>query len=232
MPSFSAWGQQFGKKVAHGAARWPSGDQQSHNCRRGDTSIFSDTLIWQYTRSIQLLYVFKDAVLNPSFVRAQDSTTELVSYPLSALRGLVTEGSNLLLLRLIALRKRAPQQMTFLSFDQALRIIPSTVVRYDTSVVWSSCFVLLGMFLKCSCVVILFRGRWVRSSWKSGAAWWRRLVWRGWFKVWITPLNGRATSWQMGNNCLFSYACSLQQQFTSHHDNKCWLRMWFLQALG
>ncbi|XP_053186629.1 ciliogenesis-associated TTC17-interacting protein [Scomber japonicus] len=51
---------------------------------------------------------------------------ESVSYPMSALRGLVTEGSNLLLMRLIALRKKVPEQMTFISFDQGLRIIRTT----------------------------------------------------------------------------------------------------------
>uniref|UniRef100_A0A3Q3JUB5 Ciliogenesis-associated TTC17-interacting protein n=1 Tax=Monopterus albus TaxID=43700 RepID=A0A3Q3JUB5_MONAL len=45
-----------------------------------------------------------------------------VSYPMSALRGLVTEGSNLLLMRLIALRKMVPEHMTFISFDQGLYI--------------------------------------------------------------------------------------------------------------
>uniref|UniRef100_A0A3Q3Q681 Ciliogenesis-associated TTC17-interacting protein n=1 Tax=Monopterus albus TaxID=43700 RepID=A0A3Q3Q681_MONAL len=47
---------------------------------------------------------------------------ESVSYPMSALRGLVTEGSNLLLMRLIALRKMVPEHMTFISFDQGLYI--------------------------------------------------------------------------------------------------------------
>lgn len=79
-------------------------------------------------------------------VCAQDLTTEQVSYPLSTLRGLVTEGSNLLLLRLISLRKTVPQQMTFLAFDQGLRIIHSTVVRYDTSVMSHSFVVLFKMF--------------------------------------------------------------------------------------
>ncbi|KAM7378896.1 hypothetical protein PAMP_004488 [Pampus punctatissimus] len=51
---------------------------------------------------------------------------ENVSYPMSVLKGLVTEGSNLLLMRLIALRKKVPEHMTFLSFDQGLRIIHTT----------------------------------------------------------------------------------------------------------
>ncbi|KAM7401187.1 hypothetical protein PAMA_005398 [Pampus argenteus] len=51
---------------------------------------------------------------------------ESVSYPASVLKGLVTEGSNLLLMRLIALRKKVPEHMTFLSFDPGLRIIHTT----------------------------------------------------------------------------------------------------------
>ncbi|KAM6948211.1 ciliogenesis-associated TTC17-interacting protein [Aplochiton taeniatus] len=51
---------------------------------------------------------------------------ESVSYPLSSLRGLVTEGSNLLLLRLLALKKRVPGNMTFISFDQDAHITHST----------------------------------------------------------------------------------------------------------
>ena len=58
----------------------------------------------------------------------QEVTKESVSYPMSAVRGLVTEGSNLLLMRLIALRKKVPEHMTFISFDQGLRIIHTTFV--------------------------------------------------------------------------------------------------------
>lgn len=72
--------------------------------------------------------------MNPLFVCAQDLTTEQVCHPLSALRGLVTEGSNLLLLRLAALRRTVPAHMTFLSFDQELRLIRSTVVRRHAGV--------------------------------------------------------------------------------------------------
>lgn len=52
----------------------------------------------------------------------EDVTKESISYPMSALRGLVTEGSNLLLMRLFALRKKVPEHMTFISFDQGLHI--------------------------------------------------------------------------------------------------------------
>lgn len=92
------------------------------------------------------MHVFKEAAVNLSFVCSQDLTTEQISYPLSALKGLVTEGSNLLLLRLVALRKTVPQQMTFLAFDQGLRIIHSTVVRYDANVMSHPFFVLFKMF--------------------------------------------------------------------------------------
>ncbi|XP_034039791.1 ciliogenesis-associated TTC17-interacting protein isoform X2 [Thalassophryne amazonica] len=51
---------------------------------------------------------------------------ESVSYPTPVLRGLVTEGSNFLLMRLIALRKQVPENMTFISFDQNLRLTHST----------------------------------------------------------------------------------------------------------
>lgn len=64
----------------------------------------------------------------------QDVTKESVSYPMSVLRGLVTEGSNLLLMRLIALRKKVPEHMTFISFDQGLHIIRSTFVSNYASV--------------------------------------------------------------------------------------------------
>lgn len=68
----------------------------------------------------------------------QDVTMESVSYPMSALRGLVTEGSSLLLMRLIALRKKVPERMTFISFDQSLHIIRSTFVsNYDRRLVHS-----------------------------------------------------------------------------------------------
>ncbi|KAL3054811.1 hypothetical protein OYC64_017696 [Pagothenia borchgrevinki] len=55
-----------------------------------------------------------------------ETTKESICYPMSALRGLVTEGSNFLLMRLIALRKRVPENMTFISFNHGLHIIHNT----------------------------------------------------------------------------------------------------------
>uniref|UniRef100_A0A8C6KX73 Ciliogenesis-associated TTC17-interacting protein n=1 Tax=Nothobranchius furzeri TaxID=105023 RepID=A0A8C6KX73_NOTFU len=48
-------------------------------------------------------------------------TKESVCYPMTALRGLVTEGSSLLMMRLIALRKKLPKNMSFVSLDQRLQ---------------------------------------------------------------------------------------------------------------
>ncbi|KAL7386173.1 hypothetical protein ABVT39_004825 [Epinephelus coioides] len=56
----------------------------------------------------------------------EETKKESVSYPMSVLRGLVTEGSNLLLMRLISLRKKMPEHMTFISFDQGLHVIHTT----------------------------------------------------------------------------------------------------------
>ncbi|XP_054452150.1 ciliogenesis-associated TTC17-interacting protein [Anoplopoma fimbria] len=56
----------------------------------------------------------------------EETSMESVSYPMSVLNGLVTEGSNLLLMRLLALRKKVPEHMTFISFDQGLHIIHTT----------------------------------------------------------------------------------------------------------
>uniref|UniRef100_A0A3Q0RKC3 Ciliogenesis-associated TTC17-interacting protein n=1 Tax=Amphilophus citrinellus TaxID=61819 RepID=A0A3Q0RKC3_AMPCI len=53
---------------------------------------------------------------------------ESISYPRSVLRGLVTEGSSLLLMRLMALRKKVPENMTFVSLDQGLHIIHTSFV--------------------------------------------------------------------------------------------------------
>ncbi|XP_075875907.1 ciliogenesis-associated TTC17-interacting protein [Nelusetta ayraudi] len=49
-------------------------------------------------------------------------TRESVSYPMSVLRGLVTEGSHLLLMRLFALRRQVPENMKFITLDKALGI--------------------------------------------------------------------------------------------------------------
>ncbi|XP_024908161.1 ciliogenesis-associated TTC17-interacting protein isoform X1 [Cynoglossus semilaevis] len=51
---------------------------------------------------------------------------ETFSYPLSDLRGLVTEGSILLLMRLFVTRKKVPDHMVFISFNQGLRMVHST----------------------------------------------------------------------------------------------------------
>ncbi|KAM8850532.1 ciliogenesis-associated TTC17-interacting protein [Spinachia spinachia] len=56
----------------------------------------------------------------------EETTMESISYPMSVLNGLVTEGSNLLLMRVVALRKKVPEHMTLISFDQALHIVRTT----------------------------------------------------------------------------------------------------------
>ncbi|XP_041847761.1 ciliogenesis-associated TTC17-interacting protein [Melanotaenia boesemani] len=53
----------------------------------------------------------------------EEVTEESASYPMSALRGLVTEGSHFLLMRLIALRRKVPEHMVFVSLDQQLKMI-------------------------------------------------------------------------------------------------------------
>ncbi|XP_059200935.1 ciliogenesis-associated TTC17-interacting protein isoform X2 [Centropristis striata] len=56
----------------------------------------------------------------------EETTKESVSYPMSVLRGLVTEGSSLLLMRLFNLRQKVPEHMTFLSLDKGRHIIHTT----------------------------------------------------------------------------------------------------------
>ncbi|XP_037642683.1 ciliogenesis-associated TTC17-interacting protein-like [Sebastes umbrosus] len=65
-------------------------------------------------------------VINKVTTVGEETTKESTSYPMCVLRGLVTEGSSLLLMRLIALRKMVPEHMTFISFDQGLHIIHTT----------------------------------------------------------------------------------------------------------
>ncbi|TKS80239.1 Ciliogenesis-associated TTC17-interacting protein [Collichthys lucidus] len=70
-----------------------------------------------------------DVVMSANLLLSNDCkevTKESALYPMSVLSGLVTEGSNLLLMRLIALRKKVPEKMTFISFDQGLHIIHTT----------------------------------------------------------------------------------------------------------
>lgn len=65
-------------------------------------------------------------VIEKVTIVGEEVTQENVSYPMSNIKGLVTEGSNLLLMRLIALRKKVPEHMTFISFDQGINIIHTT----------------------------------------------------------------------------------------------------------
>nr|XP_046263269.1 ciliogenesis-associated TTC17-interacting protein [Scatophagus argus] len=65
-------------------------------------------------------------VINKVTTVGEDVTKESISYPMSVLRGLVTEGSHLLLMRLIALRKKVPEHTIFVSFNQGLHIIHTT----------------------------------------------------------------------------------------------------------
>ncbi|KAF6718383.1 Ciliogenesis-associated TTC17-interacting protein [Oryzias melastigma] len=51
---------------------------------------------------------------------------ESASYPISSLNGLITEGSSLLLMRLITLRRRVPENMAFVTLDKQLNIIHTT----------------------------------------------------------------------------------------------------------
>ncbi|XP_026006315.1 ciliogenesis-associated TTC17-interacting protein isoform X2 [Maylandia zebra] len=61
----------------------------------------------------------------------EEVTEESMSYPMSVLRGLVTEGSSLLLMRLIALRRKMPENMTFVSLDPGLHIINTSFRELD-----------------------------------------------------------------------------------------------------
>uniref|UniRef100_A0A3B5LDI6 Ciliogenesis-associated TTC17-interacting protein n=1 Tax=Xiphophorus couchianus TaxID=32473 RepID=A0A3B5LDI6_9TELE len=63
----------------------------------------------------------------PNPLWAKDVTEEeCVSYPMSVLRGLVTEGSSMLLMRLMALRKKVPKNMVFIILDRSLHITQTT----------------------------------------------------------------------------------------------------------
>ncbi|XP_033837832.1 ciliogenesis-associated TTC17-interacting protein isoform X2 [Periophthalmus magnuspinnatus] len=56
----------------------------------------------------------------------QEVTEQNAAFPLSVARGLITEGSHLLLMRLFALKGKVPENMTFISIDQNLHIISAT----------------------------------------------------------------------------------------------------------
>ncbi|XP_074545058.1 ciliogenesis-associated TTC17-interacting protein isoform X2 [Halichoeres trimaculatus] len=65
-------------------------------------------------------------VINRVATVGKEVTRESVSYPMSVLGGLVTAGSELLLMRLFALRRKVPENMNFVSLDQGLHITPTT----------------------------------------------------------------------------------------------------------
>ncbi|XP_007571778.2 ciliogenesis-associated TTC17-interacting protein isoform X1 [Poecilia formosa] len=74
----------------------------------------------------------KQMVINKFTVMGEDVTEEeCVSYPMSVLRGLVTEGSSMLLMRLMALRKKVPKNMVFIILDQSLHINQTTFSELD-----------------------------------------------------------------------------------------------------
>ncbi|KAJ0041675.1 hypothetical protein NL108_008521, partial [Boleophthalmus pectinirostris] len=56
----------------------------------------------------------------------QEVKEQSAAFPLSVTRGLVTEGSHLLLMRLFALKEKVPENMIFISIDQNLHIISTT----------------------------------------------------------------------------------------------------------
>ncbi|KAM6918319.1 ciliogenesis-associated TTC17-interacting protein-like [Xenentodon cancila] len=65
-------------------------------------------------------------VINTVTTIGEEMTKKVLSYPISLLRGLLTEGSHLLLMRLFALRKKVPKHMIFVSLDQQFHIIHNT----------------------------------------------------------------------------------------------------------
>ncbi|XP_030015547.1 ciliogenesis-associated TTC17-interacting protein isoform X2 [Sphaeramia orbicularis] len=65
-------------------------------------------------------------LINKVTTVGEEVTKESVSYPMSDLKGLITEGSNLLLMRLMALRTKIPEHMSFISINQDLNIICTT----------------------------------------------------------------------------------------------------------
>ncbi|XP_028986889.1 ciliogenesis-associated TTC17-interacting protein [Betta splendens] len=67
-------------------------------------------------------------VMDKVTTMGEEVTKESVSYPMSVLRGLVTEGSNLLLMRLLALRKEVPENMTFTFIDQNFHIVHTSFI--------------------------------------------------------------------------------------------------------
>ncbi|XP_054888452.1 ciliogenesis-associated TTC17-interacting protein [Poeciliopsis prolifica] len=69
----------------------------------------------------------KMMVINKFTAMGEDVTEEeSVTYPMSVLSGLVTEGSSMLLMRLMALRKKVPKNMVFIMLDQSLHINQTT----------------------------------------------------------------------------------------------------------
>ncbi|XP_056149789.1 ciliogenesis-associated TTC17-interacting protein [Lampris incognitus] len=65
-------------------------------------------------------------IINKVTTIGEQETKDTISYPMSVLRGLVTEGSNLLLMRILALRKKVPENINFITFDQELHITRTT----------------------------------------------------------------------------------------------------------
>ncbi|KAM9789296.1 ciliogenesis-associated TTC17-interacting protein [Neosynchiropus ocellatus] len=68
-------------------------------------------------------------VVNKVTVVGEEVSKVSVSYPMSDLRGLVTEGSNLILMRLLALRKKVPKDMMCICFDSGLHIIQTSFTQ-------------------------------------------------------------------------------------------------------
>ncbi|XP_010887155.1 ciliogenesis-associated TTC17-interacting protein [Esox lucius] len=65
-------------------------------------------------------------VVNKITTVGEEVKRQILSYPLSSLKGFVCEGSNLLLLRVLALRRNVPENMIFLSFSQDKNISTCT----------------------------------------------------------------------------------------------------------
>ncbi|XP_051562229.1 ciliogenesis-associated TTC17-interacting protein isoform X2 [Myxocyprinus asiaticus] len=79
-------------------------------------------------RKLHLVRQHEQLVVNRIISEKEGVKTETLTFPLSSLKGFVSEASNFLILRILARKKIVPENMTFLSFNEDT-VISKSVYR-------------------------------------------------------------------------------------------------------
>ncbi|KAI1898347.1 hypothetical protein AGOR_G00071390 [Albula goreensis] len=81
---------------------------------------------YRLDRKSQMVRRGEQLLVNKVVTEREDVKRQILTFPLTSLEGFVSEASNLVILRILAQRKKIPENMVFLSLDNEMHISVST----------------------------------------------------------------------------------------------------------